>query len=204
MSWWSSKSEKYLSIHNSVSAGLYSATTTVKNKAFNLKDAMKHNWRIFELILSGVQICFGFLMWFVVYLTFKDYYLVLWKNPLMDHNVIIQVALRKNLTLVLISFLSILSAVFLIKSLTKGWIMSIITWIMFAVILIINTYRINQLYPKELDLLSKFITGFIIIFFIAITIALNNNAFIQKYNPTKFTWITIVVSIVVLTTTKFI
>lgn len=82
--------------------------------------------------------------------------------------------------------------------------MSVITWSMFTVILIINTYRINQLYPKELALVSKFIIGFMILVFIAIILALNNTEFKQKYKPTKSTWITIVISIILLTATKFI
>jgi multisubunit Na+/H+ antiporter MnhB subunit len=165
---------------------------------------MKNSWRTFELILSGIQICCGFIILFIVYLTLNNYYHVLWANPLMDHNAIIEVALRKNLTLVLISFSSFISAVFLIKNLAKGWAMSIITWVMFIIILIINSYRTNQLNPNELDLLSKFIIGFILIVFTAIITALNNAEFIQKYKPNKSTWLTIAVSIVVLAATKFI
>lgn len=108
------------------------------------------------------------------------------------------------MTLVLMSFFSILSAVLLIKNVAKGWVMSIITWIMSTIVLIINSYRINQLYPKELGLVSKFIIGFMTLVFIAIIIALNNTELIQKHKPTKSTWITIAVSIVLLTATKFI
>ena len=159
---------------------------------------MKHNWRIFELIISGIQICCGFLILIAVYLTFKDYYNHYWTNPMIDDNAVIEVALRKNLNL------AILSAILLIKKVSKGWVMSVITWIMFTIVLIINSYRINQIYPKELGLGSKFIIGFMTLVFIAIIIALNNNEFIQKYKPTKSTWITIAVSIVLLTATKFI
>ena len=165
---------------------------------------MKHNWRIFELIISGIQICCGFLILIAVYLTFKDYYNHYWTNPMIDDNAVIEVALRKNLNLAIISFLAILSAILLIKKVSKGWVMSVITWIMFTIVLIINSYRINQIYPKELGLGSKFIIGFMTLVFIAIIIALNNNEFIQKYKPTKSTWITIAVSIVLLTATKFI
>lgn len=165
---------------------------------------MKHSWRIFELILSGIQICSGFLILFIIYLTYNDYYALLWADPLIDHYAIIEVFFVKNLSLVLLSFFPILSAVFLIKNKTKGWLMSVITWSMFTAILIINTYRINQLYPKELALVSKFIIGFMILFFIAIIIALNNTEFTQKYKPTKSMWITIVISIILLMATKFI
>lgn len=57
---------------------------------------MKHNWRMFEIILSGIQICLGILIWFFVYLTCNQYYTFLWKNPLMDHHSIVQMAVRKK------------------------------------------------------------------------------------------------------------
>jgi len=165
---------------------------------------MKHNWRIFELILSGTQICCGFLILFSVYLTVIEYFAILWINPLMDHNTIIEVAVRKNLTLVIISFFSILSALFLIKNMIKGWVMSVITWIMFTITLLINSYRLNQRNPNELDLVSKFIIGFMIVVSIAIITVLNNTEFMQKYRPTKRDWITIAISIFTLSATKFI
>lgn len=165
---------------------------------------MKDSWRLFELILSGIQICCGLLMLTAVYLTFKDYYLILWTNPLIDHHAIIEMAVRKNLTLLLMSFLPILSAVLLIKNVARGWVMSVITWIMFIIILIINAYRINKIYPQELGSGSKFIIGLMTTVFIAITIALNNPEFMQKYKPTRHTWIAIAVSIICLTATKFI
>ncbi len=57
---------------------------------------MKHSWRIFELILSGIQIYCGFFILFFVYITCNHYYTFLWKNPLVDHQSIVQMALRKN------------------------------------------------------------------------------------------------------------
>ena len=165
---------------------------------------MKHNWRMFEIILSGIQICLGLLILFFVYLTCNQYYTFLWKNPLMDHQSIVQMALRKNLTLVIVSLITISSAILLIKNLLKGWVMSVITWIMFTITLIINSYRLNQRNPTELDLISKFILGVIVIVFIAIVVTLNNTEFIQKYKPSKNNWIVIVISIVVLTALKFL
>ena len=165
---------------------------------------MKHSWRMFELILSGIQICFGLLILFFVYLTCNQYYTFLWKNPLVDHQSIVLMALRKNLTLVIVSLITISSAILLIKNLLKGWVMSVITWIMFTITLIINSYRLNQRNPTELDLISKFILGVIVIVFIAIVVTLNNTEFIQKYKPSKNNWIVIVISIVVLTALKFL
>lgn len=81
---------------------------------------MKHNWRMFEIILSGIQICLGILIWFFVYLTCNQYYTFLWKNPLMDHHSIVQMAVRKNITLVILSLIAISSAILLIKNLSQG------------------------------------------------------------------------------------
>lgn len=122
----------------------------------------------------------------------------------MDHQSIIQMAIRKNITLVFVSLIAISSAILLIKNLSKGWVMSVITWIMLTITLIINSYRLNQSNPNELDLISIFIIGIIIVVFIAIVFALNNIEFKRKYSPTIKNWIFIAISIVVLTALKFL
>lgn len=165
---------------------------------------MKNNWRMFEIILSGIQIFLGILILFFVYLTCNQYYTFLWKNPLMDHQSIIQMAIRKNITLVFVSLIAISSAILLIKNLSKGWVMSIISWIMLTITLIINSYRLNQSNPNELDLISIFIIGIITVFFIAIVFALSNIEFKRKYSPTIKNWIFIAISIVVLTALNFL
>jgi hypothetical protein len=165
---------------------------------------MKHNWRMFEIILSGIQICLGILILFFVSLTCNQYYTFLWKNPLMDHQSIVQMAVRKNITVVILSLIAISSAILLIKNLSKGWVMSVITWIMLTITLIINSYRLNQSKPNELDLISIFIIGIITVVFIAIVFALNNIEFKRKYSPTIKNWIFIAISIVVLTALKFL
>ncbi|TDE42918.1 hypothetical protein E0I26_12145 [Flavobacterium rhamnosiphilum] len=165
---------------------------------------MKHSWRIFEFILSGIQICCGLVILFFVYITCTEYYIFLWKNPLVDHQSIVQMALRTNSTLVIVSLIAISSALLLIKNVSKGWVMSIITWIMFVVILIINSYRLNLLNPSALDLVSKFILGVMAIGFTTIVVLLNNIEFRQKYKPTKNNWIVIAISITALTALKFL
>ena len=102
----------------------------------------------------------------------------------MDHQRIVLMAVRKNITLVFVSLIAISSAILLIKNLSKGWVTSVITWFMFAIILIINSYRLNQSNPGELDLISIFNLGIITVIFIAIILALINIEFRQKYNPT--------------------
>ncbi|MFE3847962.1 hypothetical protein ACFX5D_08300 [Flavobacterium sp. LB3P45] len=145
---------------------------------------MKHSWRIFELILAGIQVCSGLVILFFVYITCTEYYTFLWKNPLVDHQRIVLMAVRKNITLVFVSLIAISSAILLIKNLSKGWVTSVITWFMFAIILIINSYRLNQSNPGELDLISIFILGIITVVLITIILALFNIEFRQKYNPT--------------------
>jgi hypothetical protein len=113
-------------------------------------------------------------------------------------------AVRKNIALVIISLIAISSAILLIKNLLTGWVMSVITWIMFTITLIINSYRLNQRNPSELDLISIFILGIITVVFIVIVFALNNIEFKQKYSPTIKNWIFIAISIVVLTALKFL
>ena len=165
---------------------------------------MKHNWRIFELILSGIQILFGLLIMFFVYLTCNQYYTFLWGNPLVDHQSIVKMAVRKNVTLIIVSVIAISSAIFLIKNLLKGWVMSVTTWFMFTIILIINSYRLKLSNPSELDLISKIILGIITVAFITIILALNNIEFRHKYNPTIKNWLVIAISIIVLTALKFL
>ena len=165
---------------------------------------MKHNWRIFELILSTLHLCCGFILWIVIYLTFNNYYLYLWNNPLVDHYTLIEVALRKNLTLLIISIFSILSGFLLIKNKVKGWVMSIITWIMLTIIVIMNSYRIVKLYPDELNPLERVVICIMALVFIAIVITLNNEQFKQKYKPTKTNWVMIVISVILVTVTKFV
>lgn len=82
--------------------------------------------------------------------------------------------------------------------------MSVITWIMLIITLIINSYRLNQSNPNELDLISIFIIGIITFVFIAIVFALNNIEFKRKYSPTIKNWIFIAIPIVVLTALKFL
>lgn len=165
---------------------------------------MKHSWRIFELVLSGIQICFGLVMLLFVYKTIIEYYNILWKNPLIDHISIIEMALRKNAALAIVSLIAISSGILLIKNLSKGWVMSIITWIMLTITLIINSYRMYQHNPLELDLFSKIILSVMVIIFIIILVLLNNTAFTQKYKPTRGKWIAIAVMIVALVATKFV
>ena len=111
----------------------------------------------------------------------------------MDHQRIVLMAVRKNITLVFVSLIAISSAILLIKNLSKGWITSVITWFTFAIILIINSYRLNQSNPGELDLISIFILGIITVVFITIILALFNIEFRQKYNPTLKNWIVIAI-----------
>ncbi|WP_379857767.1 hypothetical protein [Flavobacterium fructosi] len=153
-------------------------------QTFKVKNTMKHSWRIFELILAGIQVCSGLVILFFVYITCTEYYTFLWKNPLVDHQRIVLMAVRKNITLVFVSLIAISSAILLIKNLSKGWVTSVITWFMFAIILIINSYRLNQSNPGELDLISIFILGIITVVLITIILALFNIEFRQKYNPT--------------------
>ncbi|MFV8378550.1 hypothetical protein ACNQGA_07230 [Flavobacterium sp. LB3R33] len=122
----------------------------------------------------------------------------------MDHQSIVQMAVRKNITLVIISLIAISSAILLIKNLLKGWVMSVIAWIMLPITLIINSYRLNQSNPSELDLISIFTIGIITVVFIAIVFALNNIEFKRKYSPTIKNWIFIAISVVVLTALKFL
>lgn len=165
---------------------------------------MKHSWRIFELILSGIQICFGLIILFVVYTTLITYYNVLWINPLIDHKSIIEVAIRKNASLIIVALIAISSGILLTKNIFKGYIMSIITWIMFTVLLVLNSIRIQQRNPLELDLISKIILSFTIVVFIAIVILLNNSSFIEKYKPTKRNWFAIAIITTVITASKFV
>lgn len=165
---------------------------------------MKHSWKIFELIISGIQICFGLMILFFVAETILEYYNMLWVNPLIDQKSIIEVALRKNSIQVIVALTAILSGILLIKNLSKGWIMSIITWIMFTILLTISTYRIYQRNPADLDLVSRVIIGFLVIIFITITVMLNNAEFRQKYKPTRSSWIAIAITITALTSAKFV
>ncbi len=59
---------------------------------------MKQNWRIFEKVLSGVQIILGFLLLYVIATTITEYYTFLWKNPLFDHKSIIEISFKKTIS----------------------------------------------------------------------------------------------------------
>ena len=82
--------------------------------------------------------------------------------------------------------------------------MSIITWIMLTIIVIINSYRIVKLYPDELNPLERVVICIMALVFIAIVITLNNEQFKQKYKPTKTNWVMIVISVILVTATKFV
>ncbi|WP_282714432.1 hypothetical protein [Flavobacterium algoritolerans] len=141
---------------------------------------------------------------FFVAKTILEYYNILWVNPLIDHKSIVEVAFRKNSIQVIVALIAILSGILLIKNLSKGWIMSIITWIMFTILLTISTYRIYQRNPAELDLVSRVFISFLVIVFITITGMLNSAELRQKYKPTRSSWITIAITITALTSAKFV
>lgn len=82
--------------------------------------------------------------------------------------------------------------------------MSIITWIMLTIVMIMNSYRIIKLYPDELDPLSRVVICIMALVFIAIVITLNNEQVRQKYKPTKTNWVMIVISVILVSATKFI
>ena len=165
---------------------------------------MRKNWRIFEVIISVIQIGLGVLILFVVTTTIIDYYTILWRNPLMAHKSILEVGFRKNYILVIVAFISISSGILLIKNSLKGWITSIATWVMSAILLIFSFYRIFQKNPTELNFMSKTIMSFTIIAFLIIAIVLSHSEFKQKYKPTASSWITIAAIIMAITSAKFI
>jgi hypothetical protein len=165
---------------------------------------MSHRWRIFELIIATIQICFGIVMLFVVYTTLTTYYHTLWINPLIEPKSIIEVALKKNTSLVIVALVAISSGILLIKNKSKGYFMSIITWIMFIVLLVINCFRMHQRDALELHLISKIILILTVLVFIAIAILLNHAVFRQKHKPTKKNWFVIAIIVIAITASKFI
>jgi hypothetical protein len=169
-----------------------------------LKQSMKQNWRIFEVIISGIQIGLGVLILFVVTTTIIEYYTVLWQNPLMDHKSILEVGFRKNYILVIVAFISIYSGILLIKNSLKGWITSNATWLLSVMLLMFSFYRIFQKNPTDLNFMSKTIMSCTIIAFLVIAIVLSHSEFKQKYKPTENSWITIAVIIIAITSAKFV
>ena len=165
---------------------------------------MKQNWRIFEIVLSGVQIVLGLLLLFIIASTITQYYTILWVNPLIDHKSIIVTSFKKNYIPFIVSLISIYSGFLLIKNSLKGWISSIVTWTMCIILLAFSFYRISENYPSELNLASKIIMSFAEIAFIIILLALNNSEFRQKYNPSKRSWIIIGSAVGILTLAKFV
>ncbi|MBE0391494.1 hypothetical protein [Flavobacterium sp. PL002] len=81
---------------------------------------MKQNWKIFELIISGIQIFLGIIMLIVVYITITSHYYTLWINPLIDHAAIAEMAFRGNVTLVILALITIFSGILLIKNKING------------------------------------------------------------------------------------
>ena len=163
---------------------------------------MKQNWRIFEKVLSGVQIVLGLLLLYVVATTITEYYTILWKNPLFNHTSIIEISFKKNYILFILSLTSICSGLQLINNNQKGWIASIVTWTMCTILLAFSFYRITKNYPNELNLTSKIVMSFFEITFIIILVALNNSEFRKKYAPTKRSWIIISSAVGILTLAK--
>jgi amino acid permease len=169
-----------------------------------IKHSMKQNWRIFEVIISVIQIGLGVLILFVVTTTIIDYYSILWRNPLMAHKSILEVGFRKNYILVIVAFISISSGILLIKNSLKGWITGIAAWVMSAILLMFSFYRIFQKNPADLNFMSKIIMSFTIIAFLIIAIVLCHSEFKQKYKPTASSWITIAAIIIAIISAKFI
>lgn len=165
---------------------------------------MKQNWRIFEKVLSGVQIILGFLLLYVIATTITEYYTFLWKNPLFDHKSIIEISFKKNYILFILSIISISSGCQLINNSQNGWIASIVTWTIFIILLAFSFYRITINYPSDLNLSSKIVMYFVEIIFIIILVILNNSEFRKKYTPTKRSWIIIGSAVGILTLAKFI
>lgn len=165
---------------------------------------MRPNWRIFEVIISGIQIAIGVLILFVVTKTIIEYYTVLWQNPLLEHKSILEVGFRKNYILVIVAFISISSGFLLIKNSLKGWITSIATWVMSAILLMFSFYRISQKNPTDFNFMQKTIMSFTIIAFLIIAIVMSHSEYKQKYKPTENSWITIVAIIMAITVAKFV
>ncbi len=165
---------------------------------------MKQNWKIFETIISGVQIILGLLILSVIAITIWEYYSILWINPLIDHKSILELSFKKNYILFTVSIISIFSGFLLIKNSIKGWILSIITWTMYIILFVFSFYRISLNESSQLNLNSKIIMYIVVIAFVAILVVLNNSEFKQKYKPTNENWLIITSIIVILTLAKFV
>lgn len=165
---------------------------------------MKQNWKIFELIISGIQIFLGIIMLIVVYITITSYYYKLWINPLIDHAAIAEMAFRGNVTLVILALIAIFSGILLIKNKINGYILSQITWVMLTLLLLINSIRLFQKKALDIDFLSGITIGIIATTFLIILFLLNNSAFRKKYFITRCNWIFVSIIITILTASKFL
>lgn len=165
---------------------------------------MKHNWRIFEFIISGIQIFLGILMLIVVYITITSYYYTLWINPLIEHTAIIEMAFRKNFVLFIVAMIAISSGILIIKKKINGYILSQITWIMSTIILVINSVKLYQLKAYDFDFTARITVILITITFLIILLLLNNSFFRNKYPITKSNWIVITIFTTILTAMKFL
>lgn len=165
---------------------------------------MKANWRRFECIISGFQIAFGIIIFLIIIQTILDYYSVFYINPLFNKGDILLLSFRKNYMLFIVAFLSIISGIMLLKSSLNGWILSIITWIMYAVLIIISFLKINQDKSSILDYESKIVIGFMVLLFITILLLFTSKEFKMKYKPNKSNFIFIVGVVLGLTIVKLL
>ncbi len=163
---------------------------------------MTKNWRTAEIIIAIVLIlwgCFLFFegvhsIYFVFTLAFQDHILKWEQVSLLKtfHSYYIQV---------LLPFTAIMGGIFLLRNKKIGWILSLITSLLYTGIFLVP-YDNASNYYKDLEFVL--IISCIGIFFITISIVLALKPFRNKYKANKINWLIISAVVLLVYADKFL
>lgn len=142
---------------------------------------MNKGWRIFEIIISMLQIILGITILTIIIPPLNKMYMIIsydfgWQN--------ISIYKFSNIYIfpIIKGILGIISGVLLLKQKLIGWILSIIFWLILATSALLYSWTITTSDPK-------FIFSIIILLISMILLAILFKPIKNNYLPTKKSWI---------------
>lgn len=151
---------------------------------------MNKHWELFEKTISWIQIIFG-----IATISFVLWTLNLTVSTILDHsdytwNDVSFYKLFKNHYFIILSgFLCISSGVLLLKNKKTGWILSVITWLLYGLGTLINLLTKNDENEYFFESNSDFIIiGIILALFFTLALSLTLKPFRTKYKANLNSW----------------
>jgi hypothetical protein len=167
---------------------------------------MNKHWTLFEKIISGFQIIFG-----IAGISFVVWSLNLTITTIFEHSdytwndVSFYKLLKNHYFFIFTGALCLSSGILLLKNKKIGWILSVVTWLLYALGTLINLLAKNDeneyLFESNLEFI---LVGLVITSFFILALCLTLKPFRTKYKANLNSWILIGLLTLIFTISKLL